>query len=123
MNVKIMCLVCSGLPLTDNALDCMYRAAISLVKNKKTEMKFCHDDVYGVITTDYKMAQLADASGYVFEAEITTEKGASTAKYIVRNSDIQNGKVEKGFWVRPKLVRPNEGQPDKKSKIPQFSAN
>ena len=119
MNVKVMCFVCSGLPLTDAALDCMYRAALTLVKNKKSEIKFHHDDVYGIITTEFKMAQLADASGYVFDAEITTEKGSSVAKYIVRNSDISHGKSKKHFWVD----QADEGSLNKRTKIPQFSTN
>lgn len=117
MNIKIMCLVCSGLKLTEPALDCLYRAAITLTKSKKTEMKFHHDDVYGIITTDYQLAQLAQTSGYVFDAEITTKEGSSTAKFLVRNSDLKSGKIEKGFWVSGKLPE------NKKNYAPHFSEN
>ena len=64
------------------------RASVTLAQKKKNRVEFIHEDVAGVITTEYESASIGGSSGIVFHAEITTKKGKTTADYLIREPDL-----------------------------------
>lgn len=89
---SIYCVMFSGAALSEAACDALFQAACDCVRDEKYEKKVVHDDVVGIVHTDFDYGITGDIGGIVFEAEIETEQGDSKTKYIVRRRDLEKAR-------------------------------
>lgn len=90
---KIYCMMCSGLPLSEAAYDALYRVARRMIRENKSSMKVCNDDVFGTVETEFEKIMFVNTYGYKFIGDIQCEKGSTHAEFLVRHSDLGDKKA------------------------------
>lgn len=86
---KIFCFGITGLPLSDAACDAMFRTACLMAKKGLDKRRIVHDDVEGVVTTEFEHACMGSFTGMVFDGDIATPKGTTAARFLVRYNDLE----------------------------------
>lgn len=99
--MNVYCLMFSGKSLSDAAYEALYQCACDCVVKEKYERKVFHDDVRGVVHTDFDFAMMGTVGGIIFEGEVETEKGNTTVKYIVNLYDLENARRNLDFEWTP----------------------
>lgn len=56
---KIFCMMTSGLPLSEFAMDALYRTAKQMARNNKKEHSLISDDAEGKVTTNFEICLFA----------------------------------------------------------------
>ena len=97
---KIYCIMFTGASLSDAACEALYQGACDCVRDEKHERKIRHDDVTGVIYTDFDFGVLGSVNGIVFEGNIETEEGDSEVKYIIQTYELEKVRRQERFWHR-----------------------
>ncbi len=96
---KLYCIMFSGASLSDAACDALFQAACDCVRDEKHEKKVYHDDVIGVVHTDFDFGMTGCIGGIVFEGEIETSDGDTKVKYLVQRHDLENARKHME-WTR-----------------------
>ena len=99
MRIRIFCIMFSGTPVSDAVADCLFEAACSCIIKEKNEKKIYHDDVRGMVHTNFDYGSTSEVSGILFEADVETEKGDTHIKYVVRDHDVEAAR-KYGKWLR-----------------------
>lgn len=93
----IYCYMVSGLSLSDIQCDALYYGACWMIKKQKSFCEMTHDDVKGVITSDFQSVAMGGMAGLYFEAEFECDRGECKATFMVREADvIELEKAKKG---------------------------
>lgn len=99
---QIYCFGISGVRLSEAACEALFQGGLRLVRSKKRELRIVNDDVSGTVQTEFKKAHLGPTVGYLFTADIVTDKGSSTTEFIIANSDMGDNRDSKR-WDRTKI--------------------
>ena len=99
MSWRIICVMFSGLPLTDDVRSALFRAACELYQKQQRETKLKTDDFEGAVQTAGERSSLGGFYGILFNAEIETNLGKTTVRYIVSEADIENADPDHGLWI------------------------
>lgn len=98
--MTIYCLMSSGVSLSDPARDALFQTACNCIRDEKNERKVYHDDVRGIVHTDFNFSTLGHAiTGIVFEGEIETDQGSSYVKFIVNTYNLEKVRYMENKWI------------------------
>ena len=89
---KLYCIMFTGTSLSDAACDALFQAACDCVRDEKHQKKVYHDDVIGVVHTEFNYGMTGEIGGIVFEGEIETSEGETKVKYLVQRHDLENAR-------------------------------
>lgn len=104
MTTNIYCIGISGVRLSDPACDALYQSALRLMNSKKNEIKLYHDDISGVVRTNFERSSMGGTYGYVFIADIVTIRGKSFATFLVSDADKSDGRKSTTWMKRAGFV-------------------
>lgn len=80
----------TGKSISDAAADALFQTACDCIKYEKFERKIYHDDVSGIVHTDFKYGSVADVTGLVFGGDVDTPKGSTKIQFVVKTADLEN---------------------------------
>lgn len=95
---KLFCICKSGLPLSDAAAEALYSTARQMLDRNLSSRRIYHDDVEGIVRTDFESTAIGGASGIVFHGDVVNSKGETRVVYLVRAEDLEGD--EDGVWIR-----------------------
>lgn len=100
---KIYCLMFSGKSLSGTVSEALYQAAVYCVRKECNKRKVIHDDVEGLVQTDFETMIIGSVAGIIFNAEIDCINGSTKVTYIVSENDIDDD--EEYAWVKMSNVK------------------
>lgn len=99
ISMNIHCLMVSGLSLTDSLRTRLFIVACNMAKNGNARKILKEDDCAGMVTTEYKSANMGGISGVVFHADLEMEERQGKVRFIVRPTDISARNMEEFVWA------------------------
>jgi hypothetical protein len=94
----------SGLRLSDAACDALFQTACDCVRDEIKEKKIIHDDVMGVVTTNFDDGLMGSTCGIIFDANIDTPNGSTKVTYIVRTADLETVRRMPMKWTHRSIT-------------------
>ena len=98
MRGQIYCMMWSGF-LDSNVHNTLFLAAREMVRDHREKQMIRNEWCEGLVRTKFTPALIGAVSGIIFDAEVETERGKSTVKYLVRTADLDEdiGELEWTF--------------------------
>lgn len=95
---KLTCLMTSSVSLSDRMSEVLFDTACVMLRDG-VKRKFIRDSgvIEGMVSTSFKAVALVGSAGTEFTAEVETELGRGTVRFIVREQDAD--RRNRGLWV------------------------
>ena len=87
MHKRMFCLMVAGFPLSDESCDKLLEVAAGMMRKGSERAKIKTDELEGLVQTKFKTTSLGYKTGYEFVAEVDTDRGKTTVKYLVSEAD------------------------------------
>lgn len=100
--MRLYCVGWTGVHLSDAAIDVLTRTGIRMIKDHRRKQKVYNDDISGIVETKFETGMFGTLHGFVFEADIMTDKGESNVVFIL-NEDVTEERLDKSVIKRTKV--------------------
>ena len=98
---RLYCLMVSGVPLSDEVTDVLLRTTRTMLRKGKERQSVRSDVCEGVVETRFRIANLGSLIGFVFRAEVESDAGKTTVRFLIDSQDISDEEfehLERGGW-------------------------
>lgn len=89
MRDKIYCLMTASVSLTPTMADTLFDTACAMIKGDTRKKRFRVEGFEGVVTTQFESKSLHGVCGDEFFAEVESELGKGSIKFLVREADAK----------------------------------
>lgn len=109
LNWELVCIMGSGMPLTELARDVILMEAVRMIRDHRRRGRIKSDDIEGRLATEFEDGILGSFVGKKFNAEVETDFGKSKATFLI-DEDTTEEILKSGVWIRLNAAHARKAQ-------------